>query len=396
MRRRFVSFIPTLDQMLSSATAPLFLLIAFMILTTKTFALTAQFIFLYGCLASICQAILGEPYLIAVKQKSRIIDPAVYTSASILLAVLVSIASFPLSLLITDSLKLSIVLILPSLAMLIQDSQRIWRISNRSWSFLLCSDASWLLASVTSLLLVKQSDNYFLFFAWGVPGCIALLIILDYGDFRSINLLKGWDLLIHFTRRYYYTVVETTLSGVSLVIAYWAISNYLGDSEISLLRYASLFFGLSTIIINRQRIFDFASEQIEQLEVTTNLNTLRRIKEIWRVVILNLIFLFVFFALLDLSGVGSQFSFPGVFILLVLALDRLSVGLLMAVTVFYKTHKSPKVIAKIRTLVALSSSSIYALFAILDSKLELLIILGTLPYVVAFGLIYRSINKATN
>jgi hypothetical protein len=285
---------------------------------------------------------------------------------------------------------------LPILAMLMQDSKRIWRISNGSWKYLISSDAIWLLASVISVLFVEQSNGYFLFFAWGVPGCIALLIILDYGDFRSLNLLEAWNLLKYFTRQYYYTVVETTLSGVSMVIAYWSISSFLGDSEISLLRYASLFFGLSTIVINRQRVFDFADEKIEQLEVTINLNTLRRMKEIWRVILFNLIMLYVFFAILELSGFSSHFSFPGVFILFVLALDRLSVGLLMSVTVFYKTHKNPKVIALIRTLVSLFSALIYALLAILESKLELLIICGTLPYVVAFGFIYLGINKTSN
>ena len=396
MRQRFDAFIPTLDQLLSSATAPLFLFLGYTILPTETFARSALFVFLYGCLASICQAILCEPYLISTKHESRLIDSADYTSASLILAIFFTIVTFPLSLLITDSLKLSGFLLLPVLAMLLQDSKRIWHIANQRWLMVIISDAVWFLTSIICVLLGSKSGEYFLFFVWGIPGMIALVIILDYSDFRKINLVNGWSWLIRFSRKYYYTVIETILSGFSLLVAYWAISNYLGYSEISLLRIAGLLFGLSTVIINRQRVFDFADENILQLVAISNLKTIHRMKEIWRVVALNLIFLYLIFALSDLTSIGSVFAFPGALLLLVMALDRLSVGLLMAVSVFLKTHKNPRKTAAIRTFVSVASALIYFIFALFGSNLVLLIILGTLPYFVASGLIYfRMIEESS-
>lgn len=393
MKKGFDSLVPTIDQLLSSVTTPLFLLIGFAILPTETFAVTAQFVFLYGCLASICQAMLGEPYLISSKHESKLTESHDYTSASIILASSVSILSFPLSLLITDSLKLSSVLLLPVLAMLLQDSKRIWRISDGRWFLLVSSDTVWFLASVICIFLVNKSDDFFIFFAWGIPGIMALLIIFDYSDFRRIDLKSGWNLLLHFFRKYYFTVVETTASGASMVIAYWAISNYLGASEFSTLRYASLLFGLSTVVINRQRVFDFASENIQQLEVVSNLKTFGRIMEVSRVVAFNLIFLLLVFAVSDEFNFGLEYSSPGSMLLFVLALDRLSVGVLMSVTVFLKTHKDPRTIAKIRTLVSVSSALIYFLFAFVGTNLVLLIVFGFLPYLIAFGLVYPRMSK---
>lgn len=396
MKNISIAFMPTLDQILSSSTAPLFMFIGFMILPTDTYALIAQFIFLYGCLASICQAILGEPYLISCKQKSLLIESDNYTAASILISFFASIASFPFSFLITENVKLSMALTLPIFAMLLQDSKRTWRISNKSWFFLIASDGIWLIASTLFLIFVKEYGSFFIFVAWGVPGCISLLIILDYAELRRINLMKGLHLLTHFGRRYYFTLIETTFSGLSMVIANWAIFNFMGQSEISLFRYAVLFFGLSTVIINRQRVFDFANEDVEQPKVYAYRNTLRRMKEIWRVVAFNFFFICALFSTSKYIDFIDHLSFPGLLMFLVLALDRLSVGLMMSVTVFYKAHKNPMTIARIRTLVALSSAVIYTLLAVLEFKLELLIMCGTFPYFVAFGMIYRRIDKVPN
>ena len=393
MRNTVYARFSILDQLLSSSTAPLFLLTGFIFLPVENFALSAQFVFLYGCLASICQAILDEPYQIARKHESKPIDSAEYTSASLILAALITILSFPLSLLITESWKLSLMLSCPVVAMLIQNSKRTWRIENKSWFLLLISDSLWLLSSIILILSARISSDYFLLIAWGIPGIIALGIILDYSDFRKINLLLGWSLLLHFGRRYYYAVLEVTLSGVSMIVAYWTISKYLGDSQIASLRYTSLLFGLSTVIVNKQRVFDLADESIHQLTVTTNRNLSARIKEICAVVVFNFFVLFFVFALLDLIKTGSEVISPGTLLLFVIALDRLSVGLLMSVTVFYKAHKNPKIIAKIRTLVAVTSACSYIVLALIDSNLALVILLGSIPYLLAFVMIYFKFLK---
>ena len=91
MRNTVYARFSILDQLLSSSTAPLFLLTGFIFLPVENFALSAQFVFLYGCLASICQAILDEPYQIARKHESKPIDSAEYTSASLILAALITI-----------------------------------------------------------------------------------------------------------------------------------------------------------------------------------------------------------------------------------------------------------------------------------------------------------------
>lgn len=396
MRKRFDAFIPTLDQLISSATVPIFLLIGFTILPIESFAIAVLFVFLYGSLASICQAILGEPYLISSKHESRSIDSADYTSASLILAMSVTITTFPLSLLITESLKLSGFLLLPVLAMLLQDSKRIFLIANRGMLTVIRSDAVWFLASIIFLILGSKSGEYFLFIGWGIPGIIALLVILDYSDFHRINLVNGLRLLLHYNQKYFYTISETTLSGFSLLIAYWAISNYLGDSEVSLLRIAVILFGFSTVIINRQRVFDFANENIHQLATISYHKIYVRLKEIWRVVAFNLIFLFLILALSDLMSIRLFDAFPGALLLLAMALDRLSVGVLMAVSVFLKTHGNPRTLAAIRILVSVTSASIYFILALIGSNLLLLIVLGTLPYFVAFGLIYSRIIKASS
>ena len=281
----------------------------------------------------------------------------------------------------------------PVVAMLIQNSKRTWRIENKSWFLLLISDSLWLLSSIILILSARISSDYFLLIAWGIPGIIALGIILDYSDFRKINLLLGWSLLLHFGRRYYYAVLEVTLSGVSMIVAYWTISKYLGDSQIASLRYTSLLFGLSTVIVNKQRVFDLADESIHQLTVTTNRNLSARIKEICAVVVFNFFVLFFIFALLDLIKTGSEVISPGTLLLFVIALDRLSVGLLMSVTVFYKAHKNPKIIAKIRTLVAVTSACSYIVLALIDSNLALVILLGSIPYLLAFVMIYFKFLK---
>lgn len=388
MRDRVKSRFAILDQLLSSSTAPLFLLTGFIFLPVENFALSAQYVFLYGCLASICQAILDEPFQISRKHGSKAIDSSEYTSASLILAVLITILSFPLSLLITESWKLSLMLSLPVVSMLMQNSKRTWRIEHNSWFLLLISDALWFLSSIILILSTRISGDYFLLIAWGIPGIIALGIILDYSDFRKINLLLGWFLLLNFSRRYYYVVLEVTFSGVSMILAYWTITKYLGESQISLLRYTSLLFGLSTVIINKQRVFDLAGESIDQVSMATNRNLSARIKEICTIVAFNFFVLFCIFALLDSINTGLEGASPGALLLFVTALDRLNVGLLMSVTIFYKAHKNPKTIAKIRTLVAGTSACIYVVLALIDSNLALVIFLGSIPYLLSFGMIY--------
>lgn len=379
-----------LDQFISSSTSPLYVFFSFVFLPISEFAICAQIIFLYGCLASIFQSVLAEPYLIANKFEIRVASDNSYYSAAILGACVLSFLSLPIVFLITGSFLLTIILYVPIVGMLLQDELRYLLIQKKKWHRLIFSDAIWVVMLIILMYFSKSEGLSMLFFAWGLSGIFALVVIVDFREIFAFSLGTGFKLLLHYASKYFFAFIETTLSGLLLISCNWFIANFLGEEEISLYRLLALLYGISTVLINRQRVFDFAQEQPREDRFASFQRIYKRFRELFIIVILN--FLLVCILLYTMTNFFAiEFSVsPSYFLLLAGGFERLSIGALMSITVFVKSHENPSKIAWIRTCTIFVSFITCAVLSFFGAALSVVVAISSVTYLfVAIYLLFQ-------
>lgn len=390
MKITYKKFIATADQYISSSTSPLFVLISFLSLSIADFAVSAQVIFLYGCLASLLQSALSDPYLIANKFLVGRINIPSYYSAACIGASGISILSLPILIIITQSYLLSFYLCLCFAGMLVQDQIRFQCIQEERNFRLILSDSAWITLLLISILVSKSENLSTLLSLWTTSGLFALLLIVDVKQIKKFSFFDGYNLLRNNAKYYSYTFVETLLCGLLLILCNWLIGYFLGDRDISTYRLLALFFGVSTVIINRHRIFDFAYENmLDDIKVNVR-QVYRRIYELGLVVVLN--FLMVCFLLFYGASILNFELIVnlGVGLLLVAGVEKLSVGALMSITVFHKAHESPRRIAWIRTGTVFISTVLCGVVCLLGAELVYVLILNSFVHlIVCIFLLYK-------
>lgn len=370
----------TFDQFLYSATAPMYILFSYFLLPINEFALSVQVIFLYGCLASILQSLLAEPYLIGNKLVGGQKSPQVYYSGAILGAFGCACLSFPVLLFITNSFQLSLLLCLLFTGLLLQDQLRYLRIQESRLIRLIFSDGYWIVMLIT-LIYLFQSDGYpILLLTWAISGFISLFAIVDLKVVKSVSIISGLKLLLHNCKNYSFMFGETLVSAFLQILCNLFIAKFLGDEAISLFRLLALIFGVSTVIINRQRTFDFAQENAFDGKRPSIQRMFRRFRELCFVVAFN----FVIVSLLLVSAdklISFEFIIlPSFFLLIAGGLERLAVGSLISVTVFLKSHDGAQRIALIRTGTVLVSTLFFGILSFEGVDLTLILIINALIY----------------
>jgi hypothetical protein len=386
-------FLSTLNQLLSSSTAPLYVFFCFLYLPVNEFAICAQIIFLYGCLASIFQSVLAEPYLIANKFEIRKTSVSSYYSAAIIGAFSISLLGLPFVFLITGSFLLSIVLYLPIVGMLLQDELRYVCIQKKNWPRLMYSDGTWVMMLMILVYFSKSEGFYMLLFAWGASGLFALFVIFDLKEAVNISLASGFRFLLHNARKYSFAFIETTLSGILLISCNWFIANFLGEEDISLYRLLALLYGISTVLINRQRVFDFAQEKSLEIRAVSIQRIYTRFRELIFVVLLNFVIVcIVFYSISNFSLFRFSVS-PNYLLLIAGGFERLSVGALMSITVYLKSHENPRRIAWIRTSTVFVSTIICAVSSFLGTDLPVVVILSSGIYLFVATILVLKVVK---
>lgn len=393
MRISSDKILSTLDQLLSSSTAPLYVFVCFLYLPVNEFAICAQIIFLYGCLASIFQSVLAEPYLIANKFELRKTNVSSYYSAAIIGAFSISLLGLPFVFFISRSFLLSLVLYLPIVGMLLQDELRYVCIQKKKWNRLIYSDGTWVVMLIVLIYFSKSEGLSMLLFAWGASGLFALFVIFDFKEVINFSPASGFRLLLNNARKYSFAFFETTLSGLFLISCNWFIANFLGEKEISLYRLLALLYGISTVLINRQRVFDFAQEKSLEIRVASIQRIYMRFWELILVVVFNFAVICIFlYSITNFSLFRFTVS-PNYLLLIAGGFERLSVGALMSITVFLKSHESPRRIAWIRTCTVFASTSICAVSSFLGTDLPVVVVLSSGMYlIVAIFLLLEIVN----
>ncbi|NBU82445.1 MAG: hypothetical protein EBS55_12430 [Flavobacteriaceae bacterium] len=341
-------------------------------------------------MASIFQSVLAEPYLIANKFEIRVASDNSYYSAAILGACVLSFLSLPIVFLITGSFLLTIILYVPIVGMLLQDELRYLLIQKKKWHRLIFSDAIWVVMLIILMYFSKSEGLSMLFFAWGLSGIFALVVIVDFREIFAFSLGTGFKLLLHYASKYFFAFIETTLSGLLLISCNWFIANFLGEEEISLYRLLALLYGISTVLINRQRVFDFAQEQPREDRFASFQRIYKRFRELFIIVILN--FLLVCILLYTMTNFFAiEFSVsPSYFLLLAGGFERLSIGALMSITVFVKSHENPSKIAWIRTCTIFVSFITCAVLSFFGAALSVVVAISSVTYLfVAIYLLFQ-------
>lgn len=305
------------DQLLSSSTAPLYVFFSFLYLPINEFAICAQIIFLYGCLASIFQSVLAEPYLISSKFEIREVSVSSYYSAALIGAFTITFLSLPIVFLITGNFLISILLYLPIMGMLLQDAIRYLLIQKKRWHRLMFSDGTRVVVLIILIHFLRSEGMSVLLFAWGLSGICALLVILDYREFKKLSRASGYRLLSHNAKNYSFAFIETTFSGILLISYNWFIANLMGEEDISMYRLLALFYGISTVLINRQRVFDFAHEHPRELRAASIKKVYRRFQELLIIVAFNFIVIYILLNSITKFSVLEFTVSPSYFLLIV-------------------------------------------------------------------------------